>query len=166
MSVCTMPRRWTTRKLVRARMRLIDSAAKRYSASSMIRMQAVLHDRGWRPSWAEVLHLSLGISAGLQAVHQAGLVHRDVKPGNILMDSEGACVLSDFGLADHLDNLSTNTASAPSGGFHKQRIVGTMQYLAPEVLLNHFHTQVRHVDSRPCIRTHRLRPAVYCHSNF
>lgn len=105
-------------------------------------MQSMLHERGWRPSWAEVLHLSLCMASGLQAVHEAGLVHRDIKPGNVLLGPSGTCVLSDFGLADHLANLRASSASAPSGGFHKQRIVGTLQYLAPEILLNNFHTQV------------------------
>eukprot|EP00892_Ulva_mutabilis_P000404 jgi/Ulvmu1/10364/UM061_0047.1 len=104
-------------------------------------LEAMLHERGWRPAWAEVLHLSLSMAAGVQAVHEAGLVHRDIKPGNVLVDASGACVLSDFGLAEHLNKLHISSTSAPSGGFHKQRVVGTLQYLAPEVLLNQFHQQ-------------------------
>ena len=83
------------------------------------------------------------LTQGLQAVHAAGIVHRDVKPGNVLMHNSGALVLSDFGIAERAADLSgTSVAAAPSGGFQKGRIVGTLQYLPPEVLLNNFHQQV------------------------
>jgi WD40 repeat protein/tRNA A-37 threonylcarbamoyl transferase component Bud32 len=60
--------------------------------------------------------------AGLAAIHQAGLVHRDVKPGNIMVTRTGRVVLMDFGLA------------LPLAGVAAHSIVGTPPYMAPEQL--------------------------------
>jgi serine/threonine protein kinase len=105
-------------------------------------LQFFLHERGWRPSTAEVLSICVCLAEAVAAVHAAGLVHRDIKPGNVLLDEKGGCVLSDFGLAEDAQALKSSHASGPTGGFHKQRVVGTLQYLPPEVLINRFHTQV------------------------
>ena len=48
---------------------------------------------------AEILPIAIEVALGLQAAHNAGLIHRDVKPGNILMDASGHARLVDFGLA-------------------------------------------------------------------
>lgn len=106
------------------------------------RMQAFLHERGWRPAIAEVMSISTALADAVVAVHAAGLVHRDIKPGNVLLNEQGGCVLSDFGLAETAQALTDTHASSPTGGFHKQRAVGTLQYLPPEVLMSCFHTQV------------------------
>lgn len=60
---------------------------------------------------------------GLSHAHQQGLIHRDVKPGNILVTPDGVAKLSDLGLAAFL-----NDASDPRAG----KIVGTADYLSPE----------------------------------
>lgn len=103
-----------------------------------------MHEDGWRPSWGAVLMLAARLASALACVHGAGLVHRDIKAGNVLMDAQDRAHLADFGLSELLVNLQgTKVAAAPSGGFHKQRMVGTLQYMAPEVLQNNHHTQVR-----------------------
>src|SRR5207248_7252396 len=56
--------------------------------------------------------------------HQRGILHRDVKPGNILIDSDGEPHITDFGLAKHLGTEGANTQSGA--------IVGTPGYMAPE----------------------------------
>jgi eukaryotic-like serine/threonine-protein kinase len=57
-----------------------------------------IRERGKIPE-IEMLPLAIEVAHGLKAAHAAGLIHRDVKPGNILLDAEGHAKLVDFGLA-------------------------------------------------------------------
>jgi tRNA A-37 threonylcarbamoyl transferase component Bud32 len=72
----------------------------------------------------EALRLVAQVGEALDEAHARGLVHRDVKPANILVDRDGAAYLSDFGLAKH--------ASSPSSLTGEQSFVGTIAYVAPE----------------------------------
>jgi diguanylate cyclase (GGDEF)-like protein len=65
------------------------------------------------------VRLAIDLVGPLTAAHRAGLVHRDVKPDNVIMDPTGTARLIDFGLAAR-------------GGAHDDRIAGTMLYSAPE----------------------------------
>ncbi len=80
-----------------------------------------LRDGGALPEPAALAHELLG---ALAHVHAAGIVHRDVKPGNILLDDDGRSLLTDFGIARPQDA----TAMTQTG-----MVLGTMRYLAPEV---------------------------------
>ena len=62
------------------------------------------------------------IADALDAAHRRGLVHRDVKPGNVLLDEDGHAYLTDFGITKQVGGASTDTG----------RVVGTLDYLAPE----------------------------------
>jgi serine/threonine protein kinase len=70
--------------------------------------------------------IGLSVVQGLQAVHSARIVHRDVKPANILADADGSVFLVDFGIAKIAGDVSLTGQS---------KIVGTTEFIAPERLL-------------------------------
>ncbi|CAG9460345.1 unnamed protein product [Pedinophyceae sp. YPF-701] len=114
-------------------------------------LENALHAAGWRPGPRDAVSVALQLARALAHVHAAGLVHRDVKPANVLLseprDSRGSGApevkLTDFGLAESAEKLAREAADLtsrlkagmPSGGFHKKHMVGTLQYMAPEVLM-------------------------------
>jgi len=86
-------------------------------------LSAVLAERGALPA-GEVAEIGAQVAAALAAAHAAGIVHRDVKPGNILLDDEGTVKITDFGISRALDD-STITQTG--------MLAGTPAYLAPEI---------------------------------
>jgi hypothetical protein len=89
---------------------------------------------------SRALDLAAQVAAGLAAAHEAGLVHRDVKPANVLVTREGHAKVLDFGLA----LLSTPAVSSPndatipgSDGTMPGVAVGTPAYMAPEQAEGH-----------------------------
>ncbi|WTW91969.1 serine/threonine protein kinase [Streptomycetaceae bacterium NBC_01309] len=75
-----------------------------------------------------VAHLGADLASALEHVHAAGVVHRDVKPSNILIGLDGTPHLTDFGISRLIDEP---TRTVPG------TLVGTIPYLAPEQLLGH-----------------------------
>jgi serine/threonine protein kinase len=72
-----------------------------YIAMEMVtggHLEHQIRERGAIPE-AEALKLAIEVAEGLRAAHHAGLIHRDIKPGNILLDSAGSAKIVDFGLA-------------------------------------------------------------------
>jgi serine/threonine protein kinase len=72
---------------------------------------------------ARTAAIGLELLEVLQAAHEAGIVHRDVKPGNVLVPSAGRCRLSDFGIASLIDDPSVTATGM---------VKGTPSYMSPE----------------------------------
>ncbi|MFF0188884.1 serine/threonine-protein kinase [Streptomyces sp. NPDC005244] len=84
-------------------------------------------DRGWIEP-AEAARIGLWVLRGLRAAHAAGVLHRDVKPGNVLLSPDRRVLLTDFGIAQ----VEGDTTITRTG-----EIVGSVDYLAPERVRGH-----------------------------
>ena len=112
-----------------------------YMAMDFVRGESL---RAWLEreprTWSEVLAMCMQAGRGLAAAHDAGLVHRDFKPDNVLVDDKGRAMVTDFGLARagatvvRDDPALSTEPSAAEATLEKERhaIVGTPAYMAPE----------------------------------
>ncbi|MDT0398474.1 MULTISPECIES: protein kinase domain-containing protein [Streptomyces] len=76
----------------------------------------------------EAARIGLWVLRALRAAHSAGVLHRDVKPGNVLLGTDGRVLLTDFGIAQ----IDGDTAITRTG-----EVVGSVDYLAPERVRGH-----------------------------
>jgi len=93
---------------------------------------------------AEAVAVACDIASALTAAHAAGIVHRDVTPGNILLDPTGGARLTDFGIA-----LGGGAEAVTATG----QLMGTMRFLAPE--------QLRGAPATPASDLHALAAVTY-----
>ena len=103
---------------------------------------------GPRLSTAEAVSIALDVAAALGAAHAAGIVHRDVTPGNILLDPDDGARLTDFGIALGGAGTAGEPALTVTG-----QLVGTLRYLAPE--------QLRGAPATPASDVHALAAVTY-----
>ncbi len=91
-------------------------------------------------TWREILAVFLQAAAGLEAAHGAGIVHRDFKPDNVLIDASGRVFVTDFGLARIAMKGPADVLAADSWAASDLRrtragsVIGTPAYMAPEQL--------------------------------
>jgi serine/threonine-protein kinase len=98
-------------------MELVDGAA----------LSQVLAERG-RLTAAETMSIVMQAGRALNAAHQAGIVHRDVKPGNLIIQPDGTVKLVDFGVARSAESAELTGA---------REVIGTALYIAPEQVSKH-----------------------------
>ncbi|HEV2129019.1 MAG TPA: serine/threonine-protein kinase [Thermomicrobiales bacterium] len=85
-------------------------------------LKRVIEREGALP-WQRAVEIARGVLAGLTPIHAAGIVHRDVKPQNVLIGTNGEIKVTDFGVA-HVERDASLTAAGTT--------VGTAVYMAPE----------------------------------
>lgn len=90
-----------------------------------------------RLSVEESVSIVVQIAAALEVAHRNGVIHRDIKPGNIMFDIDGTPKLADLGVAKFSDGTHKTTVTSTG------MIIGTPAYMAPEQMMDS-----RHVDAR------------------
>ena len=81
---------------------------------------------------SKVSGLARQIAAGMAAAHEAGVVHGDLKPGNIMLTTEGTIKILDFGLAGRRRIAATSESTVVIGSDRRGTILGTPSYMSPE----------------------------------
>lgn len=98
----------------------------RYLATRFVRGESLAERIERGPLAVDALVLAVRhVASGLDALHRAGLLHRDVKPANVMLGEDGAAALADFGLA----RAEADTVLTQAG-----KVAGTVDYLAPEAI--------------------------------
>ena len=85
-------------------------------------------------SWRQIVELLVGVADGLASAHAIGIIHRDIKPDNILVASNGYAKLADFGLAKLSEEAVAEAVTGTQESVHTQTgiVMGTVGYMSPE----------------------------------
>ncbi len=78
-----------------------------------------------RTSWKSFTQIAIQTAQALRHAHKEGILHNDIKPGNVLLDGGGRVWITDFGLSQPMNSSGNQTS----------RLMGTLRYMAPERLL-------------------------------
>ena len=114
-----------------------EEGSLRYISMELVQgttLKALLGKEGRLPP-AQAADLAIQVAQGLSAIHRVGIVHRDVKSLNIMVDAEGTAKVMDFGIAKR---VAADGAADPATGY----VVGSPEYMSPE------QARGRRVDSR------------------
>jgi serine/threonine protein kinase len=90
--------------------------------------------RGWL-EWSQSVDIAMAVSHGLAAAHDKGIIHRDIKPGNIFLTNDGNVKILDFGLALLIadgSDLSYDADACRSTKTSPGKLLGTVNYMSPE----------------------------------
>ncbi len=104
-----------------------------------------LEDLLERERWlalADTVQIASDIAGGLEALHAAGIVHRDVKPSNVMLRTSGRAALTDFGLAK---GRAYTVLTRPG------QVMGTLDYIAPELIRGEEATPASDVYALGCL---------------
>ncbi len=115
-----------------------EHGSLRFIAMELIQgvdLRQVLKEGGALPP-QEAYDVALQVAHGLEAIHEAGIVHRDLKTSNLMRDGRGIVRLMDFGIAKEYENQDATGLTAVG------QIVGTPEYMSPE------QAQGQRIDSR------------------
>jgi serine/threonine protein kinase len=104
-------------------------------------LAARLRSRG-RLGLDETVDLAAQLGRGLDLLHRRGILHRDVKPSNVLLAEDGTAALTDFGVARTADSTRLT---------EEGQVVGTPHYLAPEVIEGREATPASDVYALGCV---------------
>lgn len=98
-----------------------------------ITLKQYMQKRGGKLTWKEALHFITQIMKGLSHAHSRGIIHRDIKPHNIMILRDGSVKVTDFGIA----RLASNRESTMT-----QEAIGSVHYISPE------QARGSHIDAR------------------
>ena len=103
--------------------------------------EAILRERHQlEPAWA--VDVAKRVADALGAAHAAGIVHRDIKPGNVMIGDDGSVKVLDFGIARAMDGTALT---------HSAAVLGTAAYMAPEQVLGHAADERSDIYSLGCV---------------
>ena len=97
-----------------------------------ITLKQYMHKRGGSLNWREALHFITQILQGLKHAHSRGIIHRDIKPQNVMVLRDGSVKVTDFGIARSTNSQVTMT----------QETIGSVHYISPE------QARGSHIDAR------------------
>ena len=97
-----------------------------------ITLKQYMHKRGGCLNWREALHFASQILQGLKHAHSRGIIHRDIKPQNVMVLRDGSVKVTDFGIARSTTSQATMT----------QEALGSVHYISPE------QARGSHIDQR------------------